>query len=149
MSNKFAKIGAVLYLLWGLLHVLGGFLMLNASSVDMGSYLQVLMGEQGALANISTTSEIATSATMQVFAYHAFNLTWLGVLVSVVAVVSNWKNQASGFWFNLALVGLIDLGLIVYMVVPGVIPSSDPWWLGPVLYVVAVIFSAIGLRQSK
>jgi hypothetical protein len=76
-------------------------------------------------------------------------LTWLGVLVSVIAVVSNWKNQASGFWVNLALVGLIDLGLIVYMVVPDVIPSSDPWWLGPVLYVLAVFFSAMGLRQSK
>jgi hypothetical protein len=149
MSNKFAKIGAVFYLLWGLLHVMGGFLMLGAASADMGSYLQVLMGEGAALADISTNSEAATSATMQVFAYHAFNLTWLGILVSVVAVVSNWKNQASGFWFNLALVGLIDLGLIVYMVVPSVIPSSDPWWLGPVLYVVAVIFSAIGLRQSK
>lgn len=149
MSNKFAKIGAVLYLLWGLLHIAGGLLMLSASSVNMGSYLQVLMGQQSVLTNVSTNSEAATSATMHVFAYHAFNLTWLGVLVSVIAVVSNWKNQASGFWFNLALVGLIDLGLIVFMVVPGVIPSSDPWWLGPVLYVVAVIISAIGLRQSK
>lgn len=149
MSNKFAKIGAISYLLWGLLHILGGFLMLNASSVDMGGYLQVLMGEQSALANVSTTSEIATSATMQVFAYHGFNLTWLGVLVSVIAVGSNWKNQASGYWVNLALVGLIDLGLVLFMVVPGVIPSSDPWWLGPGLYVVAVFFSLAGLRQSK
>lgn len=107
------------------------------------------MGQQSVLTNVSTTNEIAVSATMQVFAYHAFNLTWLGILVSVVAVVSNWKNQASGFWFNLALVGLIDLGLILYMVVPGVIPSSDPWWLGPMLYVVAMIFSAMGLRQRK
>jgi hypothetical protein len=149
MSNKFSKIGAVFYLLWGLLHVLGGFLMLSASSVDLGSYLQVLMGEQSALADVTTNNAVATSATLQVFAYHAFNLTWLGVLVSVIAIVSNWKNQASGFWVNLALVGLIDLGLIVYMVVPGVIPRSDPWWLGPVLYVFAVIFSAVGLRQSK
>lgn len=149
MSNKFAKIGAVFYLLWGLLHIAGGILMLGASSADMGGYLQVLMGESSALANISTTSELATSATMQVFAYHAFNLTWLGVLVSVIAVVSNWKNQASGFWVNLALVGLIDLGLILYMVVPGVIPSSDPWWLGPVSYVVAVIFSAMGLSRKR
>jgi hypothetical protein len=149
MSNTFAKIGAVFYLLWGLLHVLGGFLMLGASSVNMGSYLQVLMGEQSSLSNITMNNAIATSATLQVFAYHAFNLTWLGVLVSVIAVVSNWKNQVSGFWVNLTLVGLIDLGLIVYMIVPGVIPSSDPWWLGPVLYVFAVIFSAVGLRQSK
>jgi hypothetical protein len=123
--------------------------MLGALSVDLGSYLQVLMGEQSALADVTTNNSVATSATLQVFAYHAFNLTWLGVLVSVIAVVSNWKNQASGFWVNLALVGLIDLGLIVYMVVPDVIPSSDPWWLGPVLYVLAVFFSAMGLRQSK
>jgi hypothetical protein len=148
MSNKFAKIGAVFYLLWGLLHILGGFLMLSASSVDLGSYLQVLMGEQSALADITTNNTVATSATLQVFAYHAFNLMWLGVLVSVIAIVSNWKNQASGFWVNLALVGLIDLGLIVFMVVPGVIPSSDPWWLGPVLYVFAVIFSGVGLSRK-
>lgn len=37
MSNKFAKIGAIFYLLWGLFHMLGGFLMLNASSVDFES----------------------------------------------------------------------------------------------------------------
>ena len=148
MSNKFAKVGAIFYLLWGLLHVAGGMLMLSASSVDLGSYLQVLMGKQSALADITTNNAAATSATQQVFAYHAFNLTWLGVLVSVIAIVSNWKNQSTGFWVNLALVGLIDLGLIVYMVVPGVIPSSDPWWLGPVLYGFAVFFSAVGLRQN-
>lgn len=149
MFNKFAKAGAVFYLLWGLLHVAGGVLMLSASSVDMGSYLQVLVGEQSALAGVATNHAAATAASLQVFAYHAFNLTWLGILVSVVAAVSNWKNQASGFWFNLALVGLIDLGLIVFMVVPGVIPRSDPWWLGPALYVLAAIFSSLGLLQRK
>ena len=149
MSNKFAKVGAVFYLLWGFVHIAGGMLMLNASSVDMGSYLQVLMGNQSAFTNVTATNELATSATRQVFAYHAFNLTWLGILVSVIAIVSNWKNQASGFWINLALVGLIDLGLIVYMVAPGVIPSSDPWWMGPVLYVLAVVFTASGLFRKQ
>ena len=149
MSNKFAKVGAVFYLLWGFVHIAGGMLMLSASSVDMGNYLQVLMGNQSAFTNVTATNELATSATMQVFAYHAFNLTWLGILVSVIAIVSNWKNQASGFWVNLALVGLIDLGLIVYMVAPGVIPSSDPWWMGPVLYVLAVVFTASGLFRKQ
>ena len=149
MSNKFAKVGAVFYLLWGFVHIAGGMLMLSASSVDMGNYLQVLMGNQSAFTNVTATNELATSATRQVFAYHAFNLTWLGILVSVIAIVSNWKNQASGFWVNLALVGLIDLGLIVYMVAPGVIPSSDPWWMGPVLYVLAVVFTALGLYRKQ
>ena len=124
-------------------------MMLNASSVNMGSYLQVLIGAQDSLANVSMNNELAAYATMQVFAYHAFNLTWLGIFVSVVAVISNWRNQASGFWVNLALVGMIDLGLIIYMVVPGVIPGSDPWWLGLLLYILAAIFSSLGLHRKK
>lgn len=148
MSNRFAKIGSIFYLLWGLLHIAGGLLMFSASSAGMGSYLTVLMGEQNAFSNITTNNDLATFATMKVFAYHAYNLTWFGALVSVVAIVSNWKNQAGGFWLNLAFVGLIDLGLILFMVIPGVIPASDPWWLGVGLYVLAAIFSALGRRRG-
>jgi hypothetical protein len=47
-----------------------------------------------------------------VFAFHAFNLMWLGLLAGLIAVRLNWYNVLAGYWLNVALVGFTDLGLL-------------------------------------
>ena len=149
MIHKAPKIAAILYLLWGVIHIVGGAAMLNASSTGADAFLQLLTGNASAGLIVTSSAQTAPGllATSKVFAFHSFNLIWLGLLASVIAVRLNWKNSSFGHWLNLAIVGFADLGLILFMVLPGVIRFSDAW-IGPALLIPAFAFSTLGRFQQ-
>jgi len=146
MTAQSPKIGAIFYLLWGLLHIAGGAYLLVASFQGLEGFLLGLTGSQ-VPGGVGTGNDLALRAITEVSSYHAFNLVWLGLLVSMVAVRLNWKNSLPGYWINLALVGFIDLGLVLFMVVPGVMSILDAW-IGPLLYVFALGFSTVGVGRK-
>jgi hypothetical protein len=78
-----------------------------------------------------------------VLAYYAWNLLWIGVLVTVVAVRFNWRNDPAGFWLNLVVVSAVDLGLVVTLVLPGHMALADGL-MGIVLWLPALFFSTWG-----
>ena len=118
------KIGAVLYLLWGLLHV-------KASVV---TYQLGMTLEPG----------IVQGRVYQ----DAWNLAFFAIAVSVIAVLLNWRNSRLGFWLNIGLATVTDLGFIIHVLVPGYIPIV-PGIAGPVLWVFAVIFTAAAIRKPS
>jgi hypothetical protein len=132
------KLAAVAYVLWGIVHVLGGLSLMQAAMAGSDAFLQMLTGESFA----PTSSERGESFTQEVFAFHAFNICWMGIVSIVVAIRLNWRNVSIGYWINLAVVGLADLGLILFMVIPGVIPLSNAW-IGPALFVVALACATV------
>lgn len=139
------KIAAVAYLLWGLVHVAGGGAMLRAALSDPDTFLSMLTGNETAVLMQARASggDIALLSTNEVFAFHSFNIIWIGTVACVIAVRMNWKNSRIGYWFNMALVGFADVGLILFMIVPGVMDISDAW-IGPLLFVIALVFSTLG-----
>jgi hypothetical protein len=74
----------------------------------------------------------------------AWNLLWLALAVMVVAVVFNWRNAAAGYWLNLGLTSITDVGFIVFVLAPRYLPLRSGI-LGPVLWVLAVVFSTLGI----
>jgi len=148
MGVQSARIGAVLYALWGVVHVLGDGVLLVAAAGGSEAFLRAQAG--GSVPGLGglSGSDAALAAAQGVFAFHAFNLTWFGLLVTVIAVRLNWRNAAAGHWLNLALVGLVDLGLVLFIVWPGVLPLSDAW-IGPALFAPAAIFSAVGRWHAR
>lgn len=64
-----------------------------------------------------------------------------------VGVSLNWKNSRLGYWLNLIVVSAADIGFIVFVLIPGYIPFM-PGALGPILWILAAIFSTIGLISS-
>ena len=72
-----------------------------------------------------------------------WNLAALAVAVIAVAVVYNWFNNPVGYWLNLALTSVTDVGFILFVLVPGYLPLW-PGLLGPALWILAVIFSTLG-----
>ena len=121
---KFAKIGAVLYVIWGLLHIkaaMDGFSL--AASVDPGLIRGKL--NQG-----------------------AWDLLFFALASIVIAIIFNWKNDTKGYWINLTLVSIADIGFIIFVLIPGYI-SIFPGILGPVFWVSAAVFSSIGIRQRR
>lgn len=59
-----------------------------------------------------------------------------------MAVVYNWLNNPVGYWLNLALTRVTDVGFILFVVAR----RSRPLWpglLGPALWGLAVVFSKL------
>lgn len=141
------KIAAVVYMLWGAIHILGGAAMMSASMQGPNIFLQMLSGNANDVFG-AVQDRLGVQATTEVFAFHSFNIIWLGALAIAVALFLNWKNYRVGYWVNLAIVGFADLGLILFMVVPGVMKISEAW-IGPALFAIAIFFSTFArLRPS-
>jgi len=66
----------------------------------------------------------------------------------VVGIFLNWKNSRLGYWLNLIVVSAGDIGFVVFVLVPGYIPFM-PGAIGPILWVLAVIFSTVGLVSAN
>ena len=123
MEKIAAKLGAVLYVCWGLLHftaAYGVFKLAQNSPATM---------TQGRL--------------MQT----AFYLTAFATAAIIFAITLNWRNDRFGFWANAVMVGVADIPFILWVLVPG----FAPWWpglLGPILWVAALFFTALARMGS-
>ena len=116
--NLFAKLGAVTYVLWGLLHI-------------QAARLVYVLGQ---------TLE---PGIVQARIYQgAWNLLFFALFGIAVAVVLNWKNSRLGYWLNLVVISIADIGFIITILLPGYVPLV-PAGLGPLLWIIAVIFSTL------
>jgi hypothetical protein len=146
MKTITPKIGALFYILWGLLHVAGGASLLQQVSAE---------GVRGALATLgsaipdSELPNVSGAVIAAVLSFFAFNWVWIGLLVLVVGVKLNWNNSRIGYWINLTVAGAADLGLIMFLLTPGYMALSDGW-PGPLLWLLAAVFSTLGyLSQHR
>ena len=121
-GNLYAKIGAVTYVLWGLLHIQAArMLYMLGQTLEPGMVQGRIF--QG-----------------------AWNLLFFALFGIVVAVAFNWKNRRLGYWLNLVVVSAGDIGFILTILMPGYVPMV-PGALGPLLWIIALLFSTIGIRQ--
>jgi len=144
MKMNFYKTGAVLYILWGVMHVMwGGTLLMKAASEGGTAALAVIASTTPAAMLPQNLDGVATGVIEQ----HAWNLMWFGLFAVIVAVTMNWKNSRTGYWLNLVVVSAADLGFIFAVMVPGYIPFGQGV-MGPALWVLALIFTTLGIRTA-
>ena len=120
----FNKLGAVAYVLWGLLHLAAA-----AEGFRMAAAVEDAL-IQGRLFQNSWNLVI-------------FSLTDLGV-----GALMNWRGSRTGYWINLIAVSAADIGFIIFVLAPGLIPLF-PGILGPVFWLLGALFSTLGLRASR
>ncbi len=143
-----AKVGALFYVVWGVLHSAGGAVF---------RYNLTVLGGAAALAAsgfpIENSSVQLPSIGSALLRQHSWNLFWIGVFAIIVSVRMNWKNSQVGYWLNLGVVSAADLGLILAILVPGYFSSSATALAGglhgPVLWILAAIFTTVGIRSSQ
>ena len=117
---NYARVGAVFYVLWGLLHLI------VANKVFM----------QG---------QILESGFIQGRIYQdAFYLLFFAMFGIVVAIIFNRKNSKLGYWLNLVVVSAADIGFIIAVLIPGYIPIF-PGVIGPILWLMALALTTIGM----
>lgn len=114
------KIGAGFYLLWGLLHI------------------------KAAVATYQLGATLGPGMVQGRVYQDAWNLVFFAIAVSAIAVLLNWRNSRLGFWLNLSIASVTDIGFIVHVLEPGYIPMM-PGIVGPILWVLAVIFTAVAI----
>jgi len=120
----FAKLGWITYVLWGLLHLEAARrVYMLGQSIDPGMI-------QGRIYQ------------------DAWSLLFFAIFGIIVAVYLNWRNSYLGYWLNLIVVSAADLGYILFVLIPGYVPLV-PGGLGPLLWVLAIIFSTLGIIKAR
>lgn len=120
----FAKLGSITYVLWGLLHLEAARrVYMLGQSIDPGMI-------QGRIYQ------------------DAWSLLFFAIFGIIVAVYLNWRNSYQGYWLNLIVVSAADLGYILFVLIPGYVPLV-PGGLGPLLWVLAIIFSTLGIIKAR
>jgi len=114
-----AQIGALFYVAWGVLHLYVAY--------------QVY----------SRLGARQPAGMLQGRVYQtAWNLAFFAVAAIALALVYNWGNSPLGFWLNLTVTSVTDIGFIIFVLRPGYLPLW-PGLLGPGLWVLALTFSTV------
>jgi hypothetical protein len=122
-ANKtmLARAGAFFYILWGLLHIYAAYTVFQLGNNQPPGMVQGKLHQE------------------------AWNLLWLSVFAIVVAVRLNWHNSRLGYWLNLIVVSMTDIGFIIFVLLPGY--STD--LIGPILWLLgAICTTAATLTES-
>src|ERR1700676_585482 len=117
MEKIAAKLGAVLYVCWGLLH---------------------FTAANGAFKLAQNSPAMAQARLMQTACY----LAAFATAAIIFPITVNWPHDRLGFWVNAVMVGIADIPFILFVLVPGYVP----WWpglLGPLLWIAAFFCTAL------
>jgi hypothetical protein len=113
MKNQsiFFKTSAVLWVVWGLVHMLAG----------VATMYFILSGDiQAAIAGIADAVDPSTlsldypAATGAIIGQHGFNLLWIG-LVTCVSAFFIWKGNKYAIFLAAICGGLADLGYFLFL----------------------------------
>jgi hypothetical protein len=134
----------VFFALWGIAHVAGAALQLTTLRSDGPGALTAMIASARPAAADSFVVPAAAAAFM---AMGAWNILWIGMFVTVIAVDMNWRNSTRGLLINMAVVGATDAGLLFALLLPGHMRWSDGA-VGLVLFALAAVFSTAAVLGS-
>lgn len=141
-TRRLWKVGAGLYVAWGLLHVVVGAIPLArlaaSGPASMLSFFEL---------DLETVDGPMLHASHLV-AEHAAELIGFGVMAIVVAVALVAKGRALGFWLNAVVLGIVDLAFVMAEIVPGHVSMVETG-IGPLLYVAALAVTTVALIRDR
>ena len=105
------KAAAILWIVWGLVHLFAGVLILTGDTTA---------GFQ-AIADAVTPDTLVMDyhpAVGGVLNQHAWNLAWFG-LATIIGAVFIWRANMTAIWVTAMVGGLADLGYLLFVDLPG------------------------------
>ena len=145
-TQIYHKIGAVLFLLWGILHLwvpYNGF----GEYYTKGTGLYMMVGGETVGKNdLKLPKDDKTMLVINnLFLNFVSNVGSSGILAIIVAyMLWNGINTWIAYLIGVLCIGIVDLAFVWFMVVSGIIEKSFPVIVGPLLWFLAVIITPIG-----
>jgi hypothetical protein len=111
LNGTLLKVAAVLWVIWGLVHLLAGVIVLTSDA----------SGGFAAIADAIDAETLAADyapAVGGILNQHGWNLGWFGV-ATIVGGVLVWKGNVTAIWVTGMVGGLADLGYLLFVDFPG------------------------------
>lgn len=119
-----AKLGACCYILWGLWHL-----------------MVVWSGYQSAV-------QMPAGPIPLRLQQNAFHILFFVAAAIGIGAFFNWRNSRLGYWANLLSIGWTEVGLLLIFVLPGAFPWLPTGFIGPLLWVLAVVLTTYAYRAA-
>ena len=140
------KVSAILWMIWGLVHILAGVLTIKGILTDDIS---------GAIAGIADAVDPSSlqmdypKAAGAIIGQHGFNLLWIG-LTTFICAFFIWKGNKNAIFLAALTGGLADLGYFLFMDLGGFVKFM-PGTLMTIVSSLAILtsFYAIWKRQKE
>ncbi|MBT8195737.1 MAG: hypothetical protein HKO56_04515 [Bacteroidia bacterium] len=110
-ASFFFKASAVLWIIWGLVHILAGVLTMKGILTDDIS--SSVSGIADAV-DADTLQMAYPKALGAIIGQHGFNLLWIGI-VTFISAFYVWKGNANAIFLAAITGGLADLGYLLFM----------------------------------
>jgi hypothetical protein len=119
-----ARLGAISYAIWALLHLQAAWAVYKLGHGVNPSMIQARLFQD------------------------AWNLACFSVAGLGIALAFNWRNDRWGYWINLAVISVADLGFINFVLLPGYLP---PWpgLLGPIFWLLGLVLTTFGRVRGR
>lgn len=123
---------AILWALWGLVHLLAGFMILMS---DASGGFQAIADHVNA-ADLHAQYHPAVAGVLH---QHGWNLGWFGATTLIGAGLI-WRRSLSALWVTAMIGGLADLGYLLFLDLPGYV-NAVPGTLMTVISGTAIALS--------
>lgn len=146
MNNltTFLKVAAVLWIIWGLVHMFAGVMTIAGVS---GGDLSVPIAGIADAVNIETLKMDYPAALGGILGQHGFNLLWFG-LITTVAAFYIWKGSANAVYLAAIVGGLADLGYFIFIDLGG-FNNFVPGTVMTLISASAIVLSLYALRAGR
>lgn len=105
------KISSVLWVIWGLVHLLAGVIVLSGDASSGFSAIADAISPE-------TLQHDYAPAVGGILNQHGWNLGWFG-LATFVGAIFIWRKSRVAIWVTALIGGLADLGYLLFVDLPG------------------------------
>lgn len=142
--NFLFKISAVLWIIWGLVHILAG--VMTMKGVLTNDISTSIIGIADAVNPESIIMDYPKAAGA-VIGQHGFNLLWIG-LVTFISAFFIWKGNRYAIFLAAICGGLADLGYFIFLDLGGFV-NFVPGTIMTLISSAAILLSFYGHFKSK
>ncbi len=149
-----ARVGALLFVLWGILHMWVGFAGIQqyVTSGAPGLWDMLTGGANAPHAAFQLpTDALTANAQAHLLLNFCIDVGGYGVLALVVAWLIWVRGSWSAYLIGVCIIGLSDLTFLFSMVTPGIVQLNPGTIGGPVIWLIACLLTPLGaaLIQSQ
>jgi len=143
LLSTFLKVSAVLWIIWGIVHILAGVLTLK------GHFAGDISSSIAGIADATDPASIQMNypgAASAIIAQHGFNLLWIGI-VTFICGFYVWKKNVNAIFLAAITGGLADVGYFLFLDLGGYV-NFMPGTLMTIFSGTAIILSFYAYFKS-